>query len=155
MNSRPLVPLEPPVLTITDFQQHKRDDDKWYSPPVYTHHQGYKIGLRVYANGETCGIGTHVSVYVYFMRGEFDNSLKWPFRGVISWQLLNHVNGEDHKTHTLVYDDKAPNVSCNRVTVGERGLGWGAPQFIAHTELKPKYLRNDTLFFQIHKVELK
>ena len=155
VNSRPLVPLEPPVLTMTDFQQHKRDDDKWYSPPVYTHHQGYKIGLRVYANGETCGIGTHVSVYVYFMRGEFDNSLKWPFRGVISWQLLNHVNGEDHKTQTITYDDKAPNVSCTRVTVGERGVGWGAPQFIAHTELKPKYLRNDTLFFQIHKVELK
>ncbi len=43
--------LGAPVLTMTNFQQHKRDDDIWYSPPVYTHHQGYKICLSVDANG--------------------------------------------------------------------------------------------------------
>ncbi len=59
------------------------------------------------------------------------------------------------KTHTLPYDDKTPNTCCTRVTEGERGVGWGYPKFIAHTELEPKYLRNDTLLFQIHKVELK
>ncbi len=81
VNSRP---LGPPVLTMTNFQQHKRDGDEWFSPPVYTHHQGYKFSLKVYANGCSTGKGTHVSVGVYFMRGEFDDSLKWPFRGVIS-----------------------------------------------------------------------
>ena len=65
VNSRP---RGAPVLTMTDFQQHKRDDDHWYSPPVYTHHQGYKICLCVYANGYGTGKGTHVSVYVCFMR---------------------------------------------------------------------------------------
>ncbi len=148
--------LGAPVLTMTNFQQHKRDDDQWHSPPVYTHHQGYKICLRVDVNGIGTGKGTHVSVYVHFMRGEFDDSLKWPFRGVISYQLLNQVDGKDHKTITIPYDDKTPNMLCTRVTEGERTkLGWGYPQFIAHTELEPKYLRNDTLLFQIHKVELK
>ena len=99
----------PPVLTMTDYQQHKRDDDQWYSPPVYTHHQGYKICLRVDANGFSRGKGTHISVYVHFMRGEFDNSLKWPFRGVILYQLLGQVNGEDHKTYKLPYDDDTIN----------------------------------------------
>ncbi|XP_064385185.1 TNF receptor-associated factor 4-like [Halichondria panicea] len=156
VNSRPLGPLEPPVLTMTNFQQHKRDDNKWYSPPVYTHHQGYKICLSVYANGTGTGKGTHVSVFVYFMRGEFDDSLKWPFRGVISYQLLDQVDGKDHKTDTNIYDDKKPDKYCTRVTEGERSKNaWGNPQFIAHSELEPKYLRNDTLFFQIHKVELK
>ena len=85
------------------------------------------------------------------MRGEFDDSLKWPFRGVISYQLLDLVNGKDHKTFTLTYDDEVPNKNCGRVTEGERSGGWGQHEFIAHTELEPKYLRNDTLFFQIHK----
>ena len=151
VNSRPLAPLEPPVLTMTNFQQHKRDDSCWFSPPVYTHHQGYKICLKVNAN--VCGTdkGIHVSVYVCLMRGEFEDSLKWPFCGVISYQLLDQANG-DHKTDTNTYDDKAPNVSCARVTKGERGVGRGNSQFIAHTELEPKYLQNNTLLFQIYKV---
>ncbi len=103
VNSRP---LGAPVLTMTNFQQHKRDDDIWYSPPVYTHHQGYKICLGVRASGWRTGERTHISVFVHFMRGEFDDSLKWPFRGVISYQLLDQVNGEDHKTDTNTYDDK-------------------------------------------------
>ncbi len=147
--------LGPPVLTITNFQQHKRDADIWYSPPVYTHHQGYKICLRVDANGDGTAKGTHVSVFVYLMRGEFDDFLKWPFRGVMSIELLDQVNGKDNKTDTITYDDKTPNKYCIRVTEGERSLnGWGHTEFIAHTELEPKYLRNDTLLFQIHKVEL-
>ena len=145
-----------PILTMTDFKQYKANNTYWWSPPVYTHHQGYKICLRVDANGWSIGKGTHVSVHVCFMRGEFDDSLKWPFRGVISFHLLDQVNGKDHKTNTLTYDDKTPNTSCTRVTEGERSDdGWGKPKFIAHTELEPKYLRNDTLLFQIHKVELK
>ncbi len=150
VNSRPLAPLEPPVLTMTNFQQHKRDDSCWFSPPVYTHHQGYKI-CKVNANGNGSGKGTRVSVYVCLMKGEFDDSLKWPFCGVISYQLLDQVNG-DHKTDTNTYDDKAPNEYCARVIKGERGVGWGIAKFIAHSELEPKYLRNNTLLFQIHKV---
>ena len=69
---------------MTDFEQYKANGTSWYSPPVYTHHQGYKIHLNVDANGFNIGKGTHVTVWVYFMRGEFDDSLKWPFRGVIS-----------------------------------------------------------------------
>ena len=148
-------PIGAPVLTITNFQQYKRDGDERFSPPVYTHYQGYKICLIVNANGKGTGEGTHVTVCVYFMRGEFDDSLKWPFRGAISYQLLDQVNGKDNKTHTVPYDDTVPNECCTRVTEGERSLnGWGALKFIAHTELEPKYLRNDTLLFQIHKVEI-
>ncbi len=146
VNFRPLGPLEPPVLTMTDFQQHKRDDDIWYSPPVYTHHLGYKICLRADANGGGIGKGTHVTVGVCLMKGEFDNSLKWPFRGVISVGLLDQVNSKDHKTYITT------TMICTRVTGAERSIGWGHPTFIAHTELEPKYLQNDTLLFQIHGV---
>ena len=68
---RTSIPLGPPVLTMNDFKQHKKDGDIWYSPPVYTHHQGYKICLKVYANGSGFGEGTHVSVYVLFVRDDF------------------------------------------------------------------------------------
>ena len=149
------IPLGPPVLIMTNFQQHKRDRDSWHSPPVYTGHQEYKICLRVDANGFGSGEGTHVSVYIYFMRGEFDDSLKWPFRGLITFQLLDQFRGKDHVTHEVNYEDSVPDKVCSRVTSGKMSGGRGKNEFIAHSELEPKYLQKDTLFFQIQEVELK
>ena len=153
---RTSIPLGPPVLIVTGFKQLKRNGNSWYSPPVYTHHQGYKISLQVYANGYDSAKGTHVSVHVYFMRGEFDDSLKWPFRGVISFRLLDQLKGEDHKTFLSIYHESVADDYCSRVMNRERAeYGWGCPAFVAHTDLEPKYLRNDTLLFQIYKVERK
>ena len=133
---RTSIPLGPPVLIMTGFKKHKKDRDCWYSPPVYTHHQGYKICLGVHANGYESGTGTHVSIFVYFMKGEFDDSLKWPFRGVISTRLLDQLKGEDHETGFNTYNDTVKDKYCARVTGGEKtvfGLGYG--KVIAHTEL--------------------
>ncbi len=149
VNSRP---LGPPIITMANYQQHKVDKDNCFSPPVYTHPQGYKICLNIYANGVASGEGTHVSVFVHFMKGEFDNTLKWPFCGRISFQLLDKANEEDHVAYTVPYNK----VSGARVTEGERALyGQGINNFIAHSALRPTYLHNDTLFFQVYKVEIK
>ena len=42
--------------------------------------------IRVDANDSDAG--THVSVFVYLMRGEYDSRLVWPFRGDITIQLV-------------------------------------------------------------------
>ena len=153
---RTCIPLNPSdILTMNDFKQHKKDEDDWYSPPVYTHHHGYKLCLSVVANGQLSGAGTHVSVFVYFMRGEFDDSLKWPFRGVFVFRVLDQLNSEDHKTHSLTYDDTAKDKFCSRVIYRERaGSGRGPSKLISHSQLNPKYLRNDTLLFQIYDGEV-
>ena len=52
--------------------------------------------IFVDANGRGSGAGTHVSVYVHLMRGEYDSRLVWPFRGDITIQLVNHNNDHDH-----------------------------------------------------------
>ena len=149
----PLIPST--VLTMNDFQQHKKDGDEWYSPSVYTHHHGYKIRLGVYANGHGPGEGTHLAVTLYFLKGNYDLRLKWPFRGVISFRLLDQVKGEDHKTDSLTYDVRVRDRVCSRVTEGERAkFGLGLNKFISHTKLESKYLQNDILQFQIHKVQL-
>ena len=150
-----MIPQAPPVLTMTNFQQHKSNGDVWYFPPVYTDHQGYKICLRVDANGYGSCKGTHVSVYICLMRGEFDDHLKWPFRCVITSRLLDQIKGEDHVTKEVTFNDSTPDMHCNRVTSGERTLGWGYLKFIAHSELEPKFLQKDTLLFQIYQVQLK
>ena len=109
--------------------------------------------LSVYANGHDDGKGTHVSVFARLMRGEFDDYLKWPFRGCITVAILNQLENSNHATTTIGFThDK----SGSRVTDEERALGGlGRTTFIAHTDLdyKPakncQYLKYDSLHFRI------
>ncbi len=134
------------------------DNDPWHSDGFYTHPQGYKVCLRVDANGNGSGKGTHVSWFIFLMRGEFDNHLKWPFRGTVTITLLNQRQDKNHHTETFPFDDQSKYAA--RVTSGERADGGrGIYQFIPLSKLgyKPatncQYLVNDCLYFQV-KVEL-
>ncbi len=139
-----------PILTMTDFEQYKENDTVWHSPPVYTHPQGYKIFLRVYPNSWGKAKGTHITVGVYFMRGEFDDSLKWPFQGTIYFKLIDQLHGKYHWEQTVSYKNMKDKWYGDRVTVGD--WGWGEDYFLQHHKLKPNnYLLDNTLKFQIHR----
>ena len=157
IESRVCVP--PLEFTMTDFEQQKAEGDCLCSPSFYTHPQGYRMCLDVYANGDGDGKGTHISVFVYLMRGEYDNHLKWPFRGNIAIQLLNQIKDQSHYEYTIHFTDSTPK---GRVTTGKRSaMGWGCHKYISHHALnynKTKncqYLKFDCLHFRIVKVELK
>ncbi len=144
-----------PVLKMIDFKQYKANYTKWWSPPVYTHHHGYKICLGVRASGWRTGERTHISVFVHFMRGEFDDSLNWPFRGNISVRLIDQLRGEDHWDQIIDYNYWTDSKTDDRVTDRDRAeLGWGIYKFIKQSELKPNYLLDNTLLFQIHKCSI-
>ena len=38
-------------FTMAEFEQHQRANDVWYSPPFYTHTHGYRMRIKVWANG--------------------------------------------------------------------------------------------------------
>ena len=152
----------PTELTMTNFEQHKTNNDQWYSPPFYTHPQGYKMCLDVNANGSGDGRGTHVSVFAFLMKGEFDDHLSWPFRGHVTVAMLNQMQDSNHTTKTIPFTETTESKHIGRVTVGDRAPGaWGCPTFIAHADLdynpvkNCQYLKYDCLHFQIVKVELK
>ena len=138
----------PTELTMTNFEQHKTDDDCWSSPQFYTHPQGYKMCLNVYAYRFYDDNDTYVSVYVYLMRGEFDDYLIWPFQGDVTVAMLNQLEDKNHAIGTIRFTD---------TTDGEYV---GYRDFIAHTQLNyqpannRQYLKYDCLRFQIVKVEL-
>ena len=146
---------------MTEYSKHKRDGDTWYSPPFYTGPGGYKMCLRVYANGKGDGAGTHVSVYVYLMRGEHDDKLTWPFRGDITIQLVNQNRDQNHVENILDFTDEntaADDDISGRVTTGERAKrSWGFPTLISHPTLEStaeteQYLKNDCMKFKVTKV---
>ena len=70
--------LYPPTYVIMPgFSQHRRDGDEWYSQPLYSRPGGYKLCLCIDANGYGSGKGTHVSVFVYLMKGENDHHVTY------------------------------------------------------------------------------
>ena len=141
-------------FTMTNFEEYKRDNDIWYSPHFFTHPNGYKMCLRVDANGIASGRGTHLSVFVCLMRGEFDDRLKWPFQGNISIKLVNQREDRYHVIQT-VGSRNASSERCKRVLTDERiNNGWGFLNFLPHAELQPKYLKNDCIKLCIKKIEL-
>ena len=154
---RPIVPIfvPPPDMLMTGFEEHRKKD-YWLSPPFYTHTGGYKLLFNIVANGWGVCKGTHVSVYVYLMRGEHDDYLKWPFRGAVTIQLLNRKSDEGHKEATFNYNDSASDEYAGRVVGQERADGgWGSSSFIAHSDLNTEdreYLQNDCLLFRIPKI---
>ena len=152
-----IVPVE---FIMTHFEKHKKGGDRWFSYPFYTSPAGYKMCLSVVANGVGSGKGTHVTVSLHLMQGEFDDDLKWPFRGDITVQLLNQLEDKEHHERTIQFTNNFPNHISGRVTKRNRAKRWSFNEFILYRELSfncthhYQYLKYDSLQFRVSKVEL-
>ena len=127
---------------MNNFGKHRADDNVWYSPPFYSGPQGYKMRLLVYANGRGAGEGTHVSVYVQIIQGQFDDILTWPYKGSIAYEIINWKDDKAHIIDYIVIDFTYTNViDCGKRPEGENSnVGFGSPQIIRHSNLYgPQY----------------
>ena len=152
-------PVPPVTIIMKGFISCKMRNIMWFSPPFYSHIGGYKFCLSVDANGHGSGAGTHMSLFVNLMRGEYDDNLFWPFRGTIKLHMVSHRAYEGHVEMTVEFDSKAPGSATHRVTERERALsGAGSKQFIPHSALgynsNTGFLEKDSLEFQVTIVEV-
>ena len=138
----------------------QRTENEVYLPDLYTHHNGYKMCIRVYPNGRGDGKGTHISIYTHLMKGSYDDHLKWPFRGNITIQIVNQAGDHNHIELTIHYKDETPDISAGRVTSGEKSLGRGYHQFLPHSDLEynaakeTQYLKDNHFIVRLVEVEL-
>ena len=146
---------------MTNSSKHKLSGDSWYSPPFYTGPGGYKLQLRVDADGSSTAKGNHVSVCVYLMKGENDDCLGWPFKGSVTVKLLNWIEDKAHLEHTFSTTSADDLQSFSRVTSGVRATGeMYQRHFLAHKELEfnsekdTHYVMEDVLCFVISSVEV-
>ena len=143
-------------FTMINFEEYKRDGDRWFSPHLYTHPNDYKMCLSVDANDCGTGRDTHLAVSMHLMRGEFDDQLKWPFRGNVIIKLVNQEEDKDHIVYPTEFNSDTPNKTCRRVMIEGYAAdnGWGFAEFLPHTKLQPKYLKNECIKLCIKTVEL-
>ena len=147
----------PVTVKLPGYSNKKRNNTEWYSDPFYTHNGGYKMCLRIDAGGINKGSGTHLSAYLYLMKGPHDNELRWPLRGKFEIKLLNQITDNYHYMAVTAYDEHTNDNAAGRVTLANRVHGRGKHQFISNENLYKttplyQYLKNDCLFLQVTKL---
>ena len=147
----------PVTIKMSEYSNKRRNNVEWYSDAFYTHNRGYKMCLRVDAGGISTGRGTHLSIYLYLMKGPHDDTLRWPLRGQFEIRLLNQISDSYHYMTTVAYDDQTNDDAAGRVVVGSRVHGRGKHQFICNENLYRatpvyQYLKNNCLFLQVTKL---
>ena len=147
-------PTPPFFFTCGKFEAHRKNGTAFMSMPFYTRVRGYKMCIRVDPGGYH-----QVGVYCCLMRGEHDDYLKWPFRGVIHIKLQNHLGDHDHYCQSIRYDETVSDNQAGRVQTGDKNYLQGYPKFISLDDLKVnlqlnrQYLKGDALDFEVTKVE--
>ena len=124
------------------------------SPPFYSHGGGYKMQVKVYTKGVGDGEGTHIAISPSIMKGEFDDSLTWPFTGSVTVELLNQLEDKNHYKQIYRYRQATKNEVKREFANGEQLLGLEA-KFISHKALRYnldtncQHLKDDCLYFRV------
>jgi len=145
------------ILKMSNFAKMNESKERWYSKPFFAYKGGYKMSLQVDAAGSDKGEGTHVSVYLYLMKGPHDDKLqrsgKWPLRGTFTIELLNQLNNFFHRTFKISISNTTSSSSItNRVVNGSYApSGSPIPELISHNDFfLNAYLINDALYFRMN-----
>lgn len=122
-----------------------------FSPVFYTSQYGYKLKLKAYLDGRDRGRGTHLSLYIIIMKGDYDALLDWPYNMKVTFYLLDQSERRQHRSHTLSPNLSLPNIKVvfNRPT-GKENLGIGNPCFVPHELLDSGgFVQDDTIFIKV------
>lgn len=154
--------IPPFQFIMLGFRKHTETQQQWLSPPFYSHFGGYRMCIGIDASGSEEGNQTHVSVYANLMKGDYDDYLKWPFKGCITIELCNQKGPTGNLKEEIVFTYDASEIARRVVggDIAEHGLG--IPTFVEHTQLgyhtrngvEIQYLKNDCLKFRVLRVDL-
>uniref|UniRef100_UPI00398EAA9C TNF receptor-associated factor 2-like n=1 Tax=Pristiophorus japonicus TaxID=55135 RepID=UPI00398EAA9C len=120
----------------------------FYSSPFSTHPFGYKLCCRIYPDGDGSGKGTHVSLFLAVVRGEYDEVLPWPFRQKVTLALLDQAH-QNHVRESFVPDALSASFQKPKTHMN---VASGCPRFVRQDLLlnpSNSYLRNDTIFLKV------
>lgn len=133
-----------------------------FSPAFYSHRYGYRLQVSAFPNGNGSGEGTHLSVYIRILPGEYDGLLQWPFPYRVTFSLMDQsdptLSKPQHITESFNPDPTWPNFqrprpgavgSVRSGCLDESLLGFGYPKFISHEQMmKRNYIRDNSIFLK-------
>ena len=134
------------IWKITSFEnQVKSNTDRYMeSVPFYTH--GYKLMLGLYPNGYDAGKNTHLSIFVFVLKGEYDVILPWGFPKKVTITLIDQQDNPKQRKDVVMGFNANPN---KKPLEGENRVGLGSSKFVSHSDLRTRrFIVDDTLFIK-------
>ncbi|XP_022083608.1 TNF receptor-associated factor 6-like isoform X2 [Acanthaster planci] len=122
-----------------------------HSQGFYTGFYGYKLCLRVNFNSPDSGHSQHISLFVHFMKGEFDDILDWPFTGTITLSILDQNDDTSKRkpiSETLVAKPELAAFLRPRTNRNHKGFGY---MEFAPLEMLASgaYIKNDSIIIKV------
>ncbi|XP_011154628.2 TNF receptor-associated factor 4 isoform X2 [Harpegnathos saltator] len=144
------------IWKITDYaskmsEAKAKEGMELISPPFYTSQYGYKLQASIFLNGNGTGEGSHISIYIKILPGEYDALLRWPFSHSVSFTMFDQT----------VVAEKACNIvesfipdptwkNFQRPSREPDSLGFGFPRFVSHEMVKKRhFVKDDTMFIRV------
>lgn len=72
-----------------------REGVELLSPIFLTSQYGYKLQASLFLNGNGAGDGSHISVYIKILPGDYDALLRWPFAHSVSFTIFDQASVPD------------------------------------------------------------
>ena len=147
-------PVVPVVIKMKEYSRAKIQNKTLHSDNIYIGNRGYSLCFSVVPSGKYEGSNTHLSAYLYLMKGPYDEQLAWPFTGKVNVSLLNQLADEEHVSKTWTYTGRYAEICGSRVTGGKHGKGLMESLFVSNECLSKstsacQYLKDDCLYFKV------
>ena len=119
-----------------------------YGEPFYTGH-GYKLSIFSHLNEGPGGYTGYMGVYLGLMKGDHDDSLKWPFDKKVKFIVVDQQdNGLQVNNYQMTLIPEGEK-NFNR-PVAELNRGCGFPNFMLHSTLRTRqYIKNRTVYIAV------
>ncbi|XP_068680197.1 TNF receptor-associated factor 6-like [Montipora foliosa] len=137
------------TFKITEVDQHRENETPIFSDAVYNDHQEKLVGIRIHPKGVGSGTGSHVALFIHMIKGDFDNSLVWPFADTITVSVLDQSDSSHRRDISrIIQANHLPAFRQPDETICRTGYGY--ERFARIEEFfGPRYVKDDKLLLKI------
>ena len=131
------------------MDQHRENETPIFSDAVYNDHQEKLVGIRIHPKGVGSGTGSHVALFIHMIKGDFDNSLVWPFADTITVSVLDQSDSSPRRDISrIIQANHLPAFRQPDETICRTGYGY--ERFARIEEFfGPRYVKDDKLLLKI------
>ena len=139
----------PVIIEVSEYSEKLENDVSRYS-------KGYRMCLHMHTGGYDHGKGTHLSMFLYVMKGINDENLTCPLWGKFELKLLNQISDNEHLSVIINFIDSGTKHG-RRVKTGDRAdKGWGERyKLISNEDLHKvtatcQFLKDNCVYFEVN-----
>ena len=137
------------MVKIVDYQNKFELEKKTGNDIVSDSHiiNNYKVRLSIYLNGTGKGKGTHMSLFLDLMPGEYDDAIQWPFDKSITFSVIHQDDKDKSYKKQLILQNNDKALQTMKKPVTDGGSNREYSEFLSLQKLHDEgFVKEDTLY---------